>query len=133
MPIRYVIKWTRRGRCNQKACRAACCRALNLLSGSFNNDNATKPSEENIAFTNARCSQINELSDSFDCAIYKNRPSVCKDFPASPWDLIYRRVKRVCSYWFEIEIIKEDIVSPNPDVSPDASPSPDKEDDPTIG
>ena len=43
-------------------------------------------------------------------------------FPESPWDLIYQRVKRVCSYWFEIEITE--IESPYPSEEPSHSPVP---------
>lgn len=127
MAINTIITWTRKGTCDRRKCRAACCRALNIESGEFENDRGTIPSELTVHFTNSTCSNINELGRTFDCKIYKNRPSVCEEFPSSPWDMIYRKVKSRCSYWFEIEIKEvEDNTSPSPtdSPSPNLSPSP---------
>jgi hypothetical protein len=121
--ITTMIKWTRKGKCDRKNCKAACCRALNLSTGSFDNDCGVTPDQMLIVYANSTCSNINELNSTFDCKIYKNRPTLCKQFPSSPWDLIYQKIKDKCSYWFEIEI-KVVNIEPSPVDSPEISPSP---------
>lgn len=121
----YRITWTRKGKCDRQKCRAACCRALNDDTGSFANDLGVTPGEMQVLFAHFSCSNINELSASFDCKIYKNRPTLCREFPSSPWDGIYQRVKGKCTYWFEIQIKKVEIqVSPSPTDSPSPALSP---------
>ena|SRR4030042_2046488 len=122
--MNILIKVTRRGFCDRNKCKAACCRALNLASGNFANDCGITPSEMTIFFTQYRCTNINESSAGRDCRIYKNRPTLCKEFPTSLWDLIYHKVKDVCSYWFEIEIKELPDPSPVDSQSPSAIPSP---------
>jgi len=117
------ITYTRRGLCDRTKCKAACCRILNVQTETWINDNAVKPIERLVLVTNWSCSWLNQLVDVNACGIYKNRPSACKEFPSSPWDLIYQKVKDKCSYWFEIEI-KETDIEPSPVDSPEASPSP---------
>lgn len=137
MSKELIITYTRYGMCNRRKCEAACCRLLNLESGSFSNDNAIRPSEEQITFVNHQCNFLIAFTPSNDCSIYRNRPSVCNEFPCSPWDLIYLKVKNVCSYWFEIQITEIESVSPvdspSPDISPSPSPSVEKEISPDPG
>ena len=129
MATGFLITWIRRGKCNRQQCRAACCRALNLDAGTFDNDMGITPDEIQVLFADYSCTNINELSDSFDCKIYKNRPTLCKEFPSSPWDRIYQRIKSKCAFWFEIEIKKIEFpLSPSPMDSPSPSPSVDNDD-----
>ena len=134
--MNILIKVTRKGFCDRSKCKAACCRALNLVSGSFANDCGITPSEMNVFFTQYACTNINDLSPNRDCRIYKNRPTFCKEFPTSPWDLIYQKVSAVCSYWFEIEIKElpdpSPVDSPEVSVSPSPSPAIEIKSDPTI-
>lgn len=118
-----IIKYTRRGVCDRKKCNAACCRILNLENGSWTNDNAITPIQRLVVYQNWSCGWLNSLADTSACGIYKNRPSPCKEFPSSPWDLIYLKIKDKCSYWFEIEIIVLDVHT-SPVDSLEASPSP---------
>lgn len=119
MAKQIVVKYTRRGKCNSAKCRVACCQQLNIKSGYLHNDQAPRPSEEEIDVVESTCSALDVLNVVNPCTIYRNRPTVCREFPASPWDLIYRKVKAVCTFWFEIEIEEIEITS-----SPEASPSP---------
>jgi len=107
------VKYTRRGECNFKECKAACCRSLNKGSGSIKNDN---DGDTRIDFVDHTCPHIER---GFGCAIYDKRPSVCREFPSSPWDLIFARIEKVCGYWFEVEIeYDEELVSDLPSPSP---------------
>jgi len=75
------IKYIRHGKCNQCG---ACCRALS-------------PGEWKNGMTGATCNKLVKGK----CSIYKDKPEECKEFPNSPGDLIYKRVKDKCGYWFE--------------------------------
>lgn len=112
-PVITTIKYVRKGECDYGKCKAACCRSLNYATGDIDND---RDNDRKIPCRDYTCPRIGK---DFKCSIYDKRPSVCSSFPESPWDLIYMKVQRVCSYWFEIEITKtelstSDVPAPSP-------------------
>lgn len=113
----WLVKYTRKGKCDFRKCGTACCSALNIKDGEIEND---FNSNVRVLFTDHRCDNISLLPDA-RCSVYYDRPFVCREFPVSPWDLIYMRIKNRCTYWFEIEIKEvEENVSPSPDLDIDA-------------
>ena len=114
-----IITYIRKGQCNYRECKGACCAALNLCNGEIENDLSP---ENRLTYANYRCDY---LENTGACRIYRNRPTFCQTFPESPWDLIYQRIKHKCTYWFEIEIKEvENDLSPTDSPSPALSPEP---------
>lgn len=107
MSILIEIRWERKGECDYKACKAICCRSF-TSSGELKNEN---DHDSLVTVTEGICEYVNSIDSK--CDIYNKQPSTCREFPLSPWDIMYRRVSEKCSYWFEIEIrITELDVSP---------------------
>ena len=111
------VKYTRKGFCDYVTCEALCCRSLNVENAFIKNDN---DSNRMIPCAGYRCPNIGK---DFKCKVYTKRPTVCEEFPVSPWSTLYRRVQAECSYWFEVEIIYMETLTseiPSPSPSPDS-------------
>jgi len=48
--------------------------------------------------TGTRC---NALQEDNLCSLHPDKPAPCLEWPATPNDLIYQKVKDKCTYWFE--------------------------------
>jgi len=77
--MKISTSYIRKGKCSQCG---ECCRQLN----------------DDLWGKNHICDNLkNNL-----CNINSNKPLECGEFPNSPWDLIYLKVKNKCGFWFEV-------------------------------
>lgn len=100
-------KYDRKGKCDFRKCKGACCRFS--LIGSF----SLEPYMQYIKNMGYRietidgkrygilekpCRQLDLKT--YKCRIYQRRPIPCRQFPV-PSDLVYKRVRKACSFFFE--------------------------------
>jgi len=85
MNIPPQIKYIRKGKCTQCG---ECCKHLHLASSE----------DWPQGMTGTVCNQLNKNGT---CRLHPDKPPECSEFPNSPGDLIYRKVKDQCGYWFE--------------------------------
>lgn len=109
--IKYYHK--RIGRCDWKKCQSACCRfhhtGMTKCKGSIITKHANyhKPEDEVHKVSNGHIHTLIPFlcqSISFDgrCEIHNKRdqPRVCKYFPMTPYDNMFKCLEHICSYKF---------------------------------
>jgi hypothetical protein len=83
-----MIQYIRHGKCKPDECNSLCCKVM-------------ERSDEIIQLDkNGICTKLKNNMCSLQT---KNKPNVCKEWPRSPHDPIFLKVKEKCGFWFEIK------------------------------
>ena len=82
------MKYIRKGKCQPKKCMNACCK---------NFGEPVAPLKE----VDGCCVWLKANK----CSRQKNKPKVCLNFPVSPFDGMYERIKDKCGFYF----VKEEL------------------------
>ena len=108
-PKTIAKNYKRKGICDYKACKAACCRFSIVGTTS---KTPMKQYIKGMGFKIERIGNSDEIIlekpckyldlQTYKCKRYERRPIPCRQFPI-PSDKVYQRVRRVCSYRFESE------------------------------
>ena len=95
----------RKGECQPEVCGAACCKVLVVLD--YKVEEEQKDWLELLSARGVAVADRNDwqvltipsvcpLLSGISCAVHKNKPKACVDYPESPSQLLEK-----CTYWFE--------------------------------
>lgn len=106
-PKEVQKKYNRKGKCDYKKCKAACCRFMLINADSLGESikDYWKGHGFDLIyingvphwFKNSPCSHLDLKT--YKCKLQKTKPIVCQQFP-TPDDIVYKKVIKVCSFNF---------------------------------
>lgn len=111
MPSKDVgRKYNRKGKCDYKKCKAACCRFMLISADSLAEGikGYWKGHGFDLIYMNGKAMWLKDSPcthldlKTYKCKLQKNKPIICQQFPI-PHDAVYKKVIKVCSYRFPKE------------------------------
>ena len=98
----YII--TRKGKCKPEKCGAICCKFISIEGAKFNKGFGKMSANSGTIIIDKKCKFLKNNR----CSIFgkKDFPRACGQFP-NPTDRHYWHVFGKCTFWFDVEEIKE--------------------------